>query len=209
MHIPLHRNTMGSVSTSPTDPIFKVQTTERSVWCVNLSTVVLKAWIGLIWARSSEEELALAFFYRWPVSYCCWTGSVELSYASLQLVLSIVCIATPPPPGYQCRLMCPPALQWQGELSTIYLGLSLHILTEILVVPNKPSLSSHRLSIIPQVPTELFWKGRSCQGTCQNYIVFHLTLEVTSSFSLKCNLKVQCAFFLFSSFGNSSEAARS
>lgn len=98
MHIPLHRNTMGSVSTSPTDPIFKVQTTERSVWCVNLSTVVLKAWIGLIWARSSEEELALAFFYRWPVSYCCWTGSVELSYASLQLVLSIVCIATPPPP---------------------------------------------------------------------------------------------------------------
>lgn len=75
---------------------------------------------------------------------------------------------------------------------------------EILVVLNKLSLFSHRLSIIPQVPTELFWNGRGCQGICQNYIVFHLTLEVTRSFSLKCNLKVQRAFFpLFSSFGNS------
>lgn len=123
---------------------------------------------------------------------------MDLFFASLQLVFSIVWIANLP--GYQCKWMCPPASQWQGELSAVT---HCCILTEILVVLNQLSLSSHHLSIIPQVPTELYWKGRSCQGICQNYIVFHLTLEVMRSFSLKCNLKVQCASFLFSSFGNS------
>lgn len=161
--------------------------------CVNPSTAVIKAWIHLIWARISEEELGLPLFTdgRWVIGAEKWP--LELSYASLQLVLSIICIENLP--GYQRKLMRPPALQWQGELSPIYLCLPLHIVTEPLVALNKLSLPSHHLSIIPQVPTELFWEGIGCQGICQNYIVFHLTLEVTRSFSLKCNLKVQCAFF--------------
>lgn len=117
----------------------------------------------------------------------------------LQRVLSIVCTANLP--GCRCKWMCPTASQWQGELSTVTYR---YILTEILVVLNQLSLSSHHLSIIPQVPTALYWKERGCQGICQNYIVFHLTLEVMRSFSLKCNLKCNAPFFLFSSLGNSS-----
>lgn len=143
-------------------------------------------------------RLAFFFFKQVGSELLCWTCPGELSCASLQLILSIVCIANLP--GYQCKWMCPSASQWQGELSTFNYGC---ILTENLVVLNKLSRTSHHLSIIPQVPTELYWKGRGCQGICQNYIVFHLTLEVMRSFSLKCNLKVQRAFFLVSSLGNS------
>lgn len=64
---------------------------------------------------------------------------------------SIVCIANLP--GYRCKWMCPSASQWQGELPTVTYC---YIVTEILVVLNKLSLSSHHLSIIPQVPTELY-----------------------------------------------------
>lgn len=148
------------------------------MWCVNRSTVVVKPWICLTWARSAEEELGLPLcidgqwvtvLYRWSVVLTA-AGGMVLCIPPFQPVLSSVCIANLP--GCQCGWMCPPAWLWQGELSTIYLCT---YWLEILMVLNKPeSLFPPLIHHPPKYQQNSFEKEEAAKAYAKMILYFIL-----------------------------------